>query len=392
MNKTYVVDTNVLLSDPNCIVKLRNGEENKVIIPYHVLSELDRLKQNSSKRYMVSKAIDQIIENKDIIHIPIDRNKIASDSFSDSRSLIEILDSDEMKDAILVSNDKIYRLIASLVGIQSEEYKDINPFKSESETYTGFSEDGSIPNSFNWDEGKPVYHSNKGPKVIDYDMTVWGITPNTIYQKLAFVLMKDPDIDVISIQSEAGKGKNTIAQAMAMYLTLEKKKFDKIYIFKSNIEIGEKIGYLPGDVNEKMSLFSRPIQETFIRLHKLRPANKIFLNPEVPRKGFNENMVEILPINFLRGWDICDSFVIIDEVQNFTKDQVGTILKRMASGTKIVFLGDVNQVDNPHLDRNNNGMNWLLVKAKGQPNYAHIVLGGNRTRGPIASMAIRIGL
>jgi PhoH-like ATPase len=391
MNKSYIIDTNVLLNDSNCITTLRNGEENKVIIPYQVLVELDRLKKSSNKRHLVIKAVDAIIENKDVINFLIDKDKIKQDSFSDSHALLEILNNTELKGSILVSNDKLFRLIANLFGIETEDYKESIPFKSESELYTGFS-DGDIPNSFTWVDGKPVYHHNKGQKTIDYDLILWNIIPNTIYQKLAMVMMIDPDVDVVSIQSEAGKGKNTIAQAAALYLTLEKKKFEKIYIFKSNIEIGEKIGYLPGDVDEKMDMYMRPVKEAFMKLHKLRPANKIFINSEVPSKGFNTNIVEILPINYLRGWNIENSLVVVDEIQNFTKEHIGTILKRMASGTKVILLGDVNQVDNPYLSRENNGMNWLVKKAKGQSNYGHMVLGGNKTRGPIAEMAIKVGL
>jgi PhoH-like ATPase len=117
------------------------------------------------------------------------------------------------------------------------------------------------------------------------------------------------------------------------------------------------MGYLPGKIEEKMEPYFRPIKELLFKLHEVRSANRLFVDPEAEKLVFDEKRIEMLPINFLRGANIDDAFVIIDEIQNLPRNEVRTVLSRMGENVKCICTGDVKQVDNPHLTSENNGMN-----------------------------------
>jgi PhoH-like ATPase len=278
-----------------------------------------------------------------------------------------------------------------MADLKSEEFRDSKPFQSESQLYSGFVEasEARIPNCFFWRDGKPVFNGPDGEVPVNYTLNPWNIRPRTVYQNLALELMQNERIDLVTVQSEAGFGKTFIALATALYLTLEKRLFEKIYIVKPTIEIGAKLGYLPGDINEKLEPYVKYMHDLLQKLHRLRPANKIFLNPndDVPR--YNPKKLEILPLGYIRGMNIENAFVIIDETQNLSRNEVRSLLTRMGEGVKCICLGDTNQVDNPHLNESNNGLNWIVRKFKGFTNYAHIALKGDKSRGPITDMVLR---
>ncbi|MFZ5426605.1 MAG: PhoH family protein [Thermodesulfobacteriota bacterium] len=390
--KNYVIDTNVLIENPNSVKALRNGNENNIYIPYHVLMELETLKNTPKLRHIVSKVITSLIENRDSITFL--RNGEADSPFThivDNYILREIETASGIPDPILVTNDRLLQLQASLRNIKSEELRDSKPFESESQLYTGFVEDGEDrpPNSFSWRDGKPVLNAPEGEKAIGYVNDVWNLKPRTVYQNLALELICSDHVDLVSIQSEAGFGKTYLALAAALYMVLERKQHDKIFVVKPTIEIGAKLGYLPGDIAEKMEPYMKYIFDLLVKLHRLRPANKVFVNPNDESLRLNVKKFEILPLGYVRGMNIENAFVIIDEAQNLSRSEVRALLTRMGEGVKCVCLGDTSQVDNPYLNEANNGLNWIVRKFKGFANYGHIVLKGDRSRGPITDMVLR---
>ncbi|GAB6037089.1 PhoH family protein [Fundidesulfovibrio butyratiphilus] len=390
--KNYVLDTNVLIENPGSILALRNGNENNVHIPYHVLMELEKLKNTPKLRHIVSKVIALLIEHRE--NITFIRNANSESPFTgivDNFILKEIEAAREIDDPILVTNDRMLQLQASLRGIKSEELRDSKPFESESQLHTGFVEEGEQPwpNAFVWREGKPVLLAPEGEKPITYTNDIWNLKPRTVYQNLALELIVSPHVDMISIQSEAGFGKTYLALAAALYMTLERKAFDKIYVIKPTIEIGAKLGYLPGDIAEKMEPYVKYIHELLLKLHRTRPANKLFLNPGEDSPRFNPKRFETLPLAYVRGMNVENAFVIIDEAQNLSRSEVRALLTRMGEGVKCVCLGDTSQVDNPYLNESNNGLNWIVRKFRGYPNYGHIVLKGDRSRGPITDLVLK---
>ncbi|WP_027184585.1 PhoH family protein [Desulfovibrio inopinatus] len=390
--KNYVLDTNVLIENPQSILTLQNGAENNIYIPYHVLMELEGLKKTPKLRHIVANVVNLLLEHKDTIQF-LRTDNVASHfaDIVDNYILDEITSSDEIEDPILVTNDRILQLQASLRDIKSEELRDSRPFESESQLFTGFveKEDERVPNCFSWLEGKPVFHGPETDKVIGYQNEVWNVKPRTVYQNLALELILTEHIDLVSIQSDAGFGKTFLALASALYLMLEKKQFDKIYVVKPTIEIGAKLGFLPGDVTEKLEPYVKYIYSLLGKLHTVRKANKVFINPNDDVPKLNPKKFEILPLTFVRGMNIENAIVIVDETQNLSRSEVRALLTRMGEGVKCLCLGDTSQVDNVYLNAQNNGLNWIVRKFKGFNNYGHIVLKGDKSRGPITDMVLK---
>ncbi|MFH0891216.1 MAG: PhoH family protein [Candidatus Falkowbacteria bacterium] len=390
--KTYIVDANVLLEDPESLFKLRNGNQNDVFVPYHVLLELDKKKKEPRLGHIVARVVQILKENPDKFKI-LRADKIAA-PFAGLVDKFIMDEVEKIEGAILVTNDNIMQLQALLRGINSQPYLESVPFKSEAEHITGFvnSREEAFSNCFMWENGKPVYFSNNGEKVIGHQHKIWNVTPRNVYQNLALELMTDPTIHIVSLQSEAGYGKSYLALAAALYLLLEKKSVDKIYVAKPMIEIGQKMGFLPGDVAEKMEPYTRYIVDLVLKLHKTRPANRIFIDAEQRPPQINPMRFELLPLNYIRGMNIENAVVIIDEMQNMTRGEVRALLSRMGEGVKCFCLGDTHQIDNPYLNAENNGLNWLVNKFKGERIYAHLVLKGDKSRGPITDLVIKTGL
>jgi PhoH-like ATPase len=394
-SKAYVVDTNVLLDDPGALFKLRNGNENHVFVPYHVLLELNKFKKDPRLGHIVAKVIGLLSDHPD--QFTILSTKDVAPPFAqqvDNHILDEILECD-LDEPILVTNDKVLQLQASLQGIHSENYKDSAPFKSEAEHVTGFVEnrDEAFANCFMWgDTGKPIYFGNQGEKTIDYQNKIWNVVPRNVYQNLAFELMNDESIHVVSVQSEAGYGKSFLALAAALYLVLERKAFSKIYVVKPMVEIGQKMGFLPGGVDEKMEPYTRYILDLVMKLHKLRRANRLFINQDDHPLQLDPVRFELLPLTYIRGMNIENAVVIIDEIQNMSRGECRALLSRMGEGVKCFCLGDTRQVDHPYLNAENNGLNWIVNKFKGNRTYAHLVLKGDKSRGPITDLVIKSGL
>jgi len=393
--KHYIVDTNVLLEDPNALFKLRNGNENSIYLPYHVLLELNKLKKDQRLGHTVTEVVQNLSSYPGDFKIL--KAKTIARSFSnlvDSHILKEIRESG-LDQPILITNDKIMQLQAALYGIKSESYQDSVPFKFEDEYYTGFVKcrDDVVPNAFMFNEqGKLIFFAPEGERIIDYQHNIWSVRPRNIYQNMAVELMIHPDIDIVSIQSEAGYGKSFLALASALYLTLEKKAYNKIYLVKPMIEIGQKLGYLPGKIEEKMAPYTRYITDLILKLHSQRHAGRIFSNSNENPPRYDLKRFELLPLAYIRGLNIEQSVVIIDEMQNLSRSECRAILSRMGEEVKCICLGDTSQVDNPYLSRENNGLKWIVNKFKGSKIYGHLVLKGDKSRGPITDLVIKSGL
>ena len=392
MQKNYFVDTNILIENPNAIQILRNGTENNIYIPFHVLLELDKLKKQNSYRPIVSKIITKLFEERDNYKVVKNGENYNLYDVVDLKILSEVQEASknfEIENPTLVTNDQLFQLFSDVEGIESQEFKESIPFESDSQIYTGFvnidNGEQFIPNCFYWKDGKLCFNERGNEKPINYQLNPWKITPKNEYQNAALELMNNENVDIASIQSEAGYGKSFLSLASAWYLTLEKKIFDKIYVIKPPIEAGESIGFLPGNAHEKMWPYIRYMFDLARKLHDIRPANQIF-NDE--GTDFNSKKIEILPLQFARSMNIDNSFVIIDECQNISRQQMRTLLTRLGENVKCLCLGDTKQIDNLHCNEINNGLNWVVKKLKGYENYGHMVLKGKYSRGPITDIVL----
>jgi len=158
------------------------------------------------------------------------------------------------------------------------------------------------------------------------------------------------------------------------------------------VEIGTKMGYLPGDVDEKMEPYIRYLRALVSKLHLMRPAERIFDKNVVDHSQFAADKFEILPLQFIRGMNIENALVIVDETQNLSRMEIRALLTRMGENVKCYCLGDTRQVDNPYLNESNNALNWIVRQLKGTENYGHLVLKGAKSRGPICDAVLKSGL
>lgn len=404
--KTYIVDTNAILDNPNIIETLRNGNENNVLVPYRVLLELDKNKNNIKVSHLIHDAVENIknhIINEEVTIINED-DYLKTTSHPDLlilKDALNYLKNKENDSPILITNDNIFSIFSKLEGIESEKLNTPREYRSECEIYTGLMQEyddlynkyinEKIPNYFKWVEGKPVYVKGEMEKIIDYEHAVWKVKPRHVTQNLAFELLLDNDINLVSFNGRAGFGKTMISMAVGLYLLLEKKMFDKIIFVKPVIEIGSSLGFLPGDVQEKTNQYFMYAVDMFKKLHSLRSANKIFIEKS-NKLVMNEDIVEFAPVTYMRGRNIENSYVILDECQNFKKLEMRNILTRIGPNCKVVCLGDTRQIDSPYLNEYKNGLNYLVNKLKLEKNYAHMVITGKHSRGPVTDMILRSGL
>lgn len=401
MQKVYILDTNTLIENPDCLEVFRNGQENKVLIPYSVIMELDRLKTRPDLSHIIAVVGDRLEHDQgfDVIHIPTKTYSVSKTNDDDILEDIRFAFSNSQQyfgqqEPVVVSNDRMFRVRLNCEGIRSQEYKDSKPFQSLSQLYTGFVgyDDEKIANCFWWDEQSKLMFEGTGAP-LDYEHTPWGVKPRNVYQNCAMELMLSSHIDVVTLQSEAGFGKTHVALACAFDLVLQKpKEYSKIFIFKPVVEIGERIGFLPGDEQEKLAPYMRGITDLILKLHEHRPANALFLDAKSAKLELDPKKIEIVSLNFIRGMNIDDAVVIIDEAQNITRYETRALLTRMGDHVKCFVLGDTNQVDHPYLNAFNNGLNWIVTKFKGHRNYGHMVLKGSRSRGPITDLVLKTNL
>lgn len=359
-----------------------------------MLLELDNLKKNPKIGHIAQQAIKNIQKNKNIKIIKNESSKSKWSSNVDNKILQEIKSS-EIKDPILVTNDILFRIVAENEGIQTQPFFESVPFKSDSERYTGFVDEDNcnIPNSFIKIDNMTYMNKLNDVRIpVCHINTPWKIRPRDDYQNLALQLILDNTIDVVTIQSSAGKGKSYLTLASALYLTFQLKQYEKIFVFKPISEIGDSLGYLPGSVSEKVAPYTISTNFLIRKLTKDRPINGLYNVKKDGMLDYNPDMFEILPINYLRGCTIENAFVVVEETQNLSRMEGRSLLSRMGEGTKVVCIGDTNQVDNRHLNSHNNLLNWIVRLFKGNESYGHITLDGEFSRGKICDLVLKSGL
>jgi len=398
MQKTYYIDTNILIEDPNCLVQLANGEENKIVIPFTVIRELDNLSKGK-KHKAAKQAILALEENYELYDISkVDRNKFPDDGDIQIISEIALEHTDtgmlgnplEDYNPVFVTNDRLFRIWSSkLLSFPVEEYRALNPVEDES-LFAGVSDpDNIIMNSFVFEEGRAVFHGDGYTAKAGMINEVWKVEPKSVLQSFAFDLLMNDKISLVSFQSVAGMGKTYLALAAACKLVFETHKYKKLVVIKSPVEIGSDLGFLPGTLDEKLTPGSRSTIDLLYKLHEQRSLKKLFDDDENLKTTRN---FEIMPLNFLRGMNIEDTFLIVDEAQNLTRSEMRTILTRCGQNSKVVVVGDIEQVDHTQLSRSNNALSWIQQLFKGHKDYAHLTLTGSTSRGPVATMAIERGI
>jgi PhoH-like ATPase len=420
-NKIYVLDTNVLLDDPSAIYDYENHE---VMIPLAVLEELDNQKNKTSdigyNARETSRILDDLrtkgklnegieLENGSSLKIVIDKEELKlpphlSATKYDNRIIstaIDLQKTNSEKEVIMVSNDINLRLIANAFDIQAEDHKG-NGIDGE-ELYDGYVEINTTSNiidkfykdkelnpkelngdfdefypqqmvqlSTTDDKNKSALGRFDGEKIVPliFDKsTPMGIEPLNREQKFALELLLNDDIKVVTVSGKAGTGKTLLALAAGLQKVTNEKIYERVLIARPVVPMGKDMGYLPGSVEEKLEPWMQPILDNLNLIIHSNEGSYLSIDQLI-----ENNFIQIEALTYIRGRSIPNQYIIIDEAQNLSKHEVKTILTRVGKDSKIILTGDPFQIDNPYLDKVNNGLSQVANHFYEEQLAGHIML------------------
>jgi PhoH-like ATPase len=386
LEKKYVIDTNVIVQYPNSINKMVGT----VVLTSTVLGELDTFKKKNDE-------LSRNVRDFTRLLAKVDENKI---QFYDDETDFEqkpypqnndhkIISAALDLEAVLVTNDILMKYRAEAYGLEVESYQD--DMVQAEEQYTGISQDSPLmvsnpfPNQYVFNRSGKIEKFN-GTEFIGLgkDMEVWGLKHKNLEQRCAIDALLDDKIKLVTLSGKAGTGKTLITLACALEKTITDNKYKRILVARPVIPMGNDIGYLPGDIKEKLGPWMQPIMDNLDYLFS-KDKNAVDVYEELEMNG----IIKIEPLTYIRGRSIPNQFIIIDEAQNLTKHEVKTIISRAGEGTKIILTGDNFQIDNPKLDSLNNGFAYVIEKFKDQKIAAHINLS-KCERSELADIATEI--
>ena len=424
--KIFVLDTNIILHDCKAI---RKFQDNDLVIPIAVIEELDKFKKGNDTLAFNARGfmrdIDRITDGKSFgkYGVPIGKGLgniridpghpfpdtmkgMFFDDIPDHRILataIWVRDNNPDRFVALVTKDINLRMKAKAAGMEVQDYltdrieedkiessnkevQYLSGIKPEAIQNLAYSPDTSV----DWKDvtgTKPKanqlykvrsgdntlcarFDARKGRIVLVKNREAYGIRPRNDEQKFALDACLNPDIQLVSLTGGAGTGKTLIALAAALE---QAKDFDQIILTRPTVVLGnQEIGFLPGDQKTKMSPFVQPLMDNLnVIKAQFRPSSKEALRIEAMLK---EEKLLISPLAYIRGRSLGRVFLICDEAQNLTPNEVKTIITRAGEGTKMVFTGDIFQIDQPYLDQWSNGVSHLNEKMDGQKLFEHIFL------------------
>ncbi len=420
--KNFILDTNVILHDYKC---LDNFEENDIYIPFIVLEELDKFKKGNQQINYNARAfvreLDLITDDnlftkgtelgvgRGRLYIvnSTEQNEI-TDAFPERipdnkilATLLTILKKHPENKAILVSKDINLRMKARSLGLLAEDYindkvTNMDIFDKGEVIYENipadlvdkiYSQNGGVDfEEFNLPESiEPnacfILKSDRNSVLARYNPFTqkikkidkeanFGIQPRNAEQAFAFEILNDPDIKLAAITGKAGTGKTLIALASALK---QNKSYSQILLARPIVSLSNKdLGYLPGDEKQKIAPYMQPLFDNLnVIKSQLGTNNNDLRTIDELQKN---NQLEIEALAYIRGRSFSETFCIIDEAQNLTPHEVKTIITRAGENTKMVFTGDLQQIDSPYLDKESNGLAYMIDKMKGQPLFAHVNL------------------
>lgn len=429
-NKCFVLDTNVILHDFQCIY---NFQDNDVFLPIYVLEELDKFKRGNEQinynareftRDLDRLATDEVFGEG----VPLGAGKgrlfvVTAQPFSHEmeKGFFEntkdhhivaiaayVQKANPERQTIFVSKDINLRMKSKSIGVAAEDYS-TDKVKSPDlldntintvENVDGeliarlYSEHDGIPNEelidvpvdlggndcfILKDTNSSVlsrYSAVRGMLRKVVKSRVSGIEPRNAEQAFALDLVMDPTISLVVLTGKAGTGKTLLALAGALH---QSGVYSQIMLARPIVALANRdLGFLPGDEKQKISPYMQPLFDNLSVIKHQYSAT----SPELSR--INEmvatEQIQISPLAYIRGRSLSDTFFIIDEAQNLTPHEVKTIVTRAGEGTKMIFTGDVFQIDSPYLDEHSNGLAYLIDKMKGQDVFAHVnLLKGERS-------------
>ncbi|PLX90637.1 MAG: phosphate starvation-inducible protein PhoH [Desulfuromonas sp.] len=435
--KNYVLDTNVLLHDPQAIFKF---EDNTVVLPLTVVEEIDRFKKEQSETGRNARQISRLIdgfrqqaslvegvrlEAGGLFRVAIYREeamKLLPPELQVDRgdnrilAVAKELEADTEHPVIFITKDINLRIKADTIGLNAEDYE--SDKIAIADLYTGsvellvsreqvdlFYEQGHLDLEEELtgnqgitlvDEGNPSHSAigrfcNARQQVVPLLRVpkegVWGIHARNREQQFAFDLLLNDDIQVVSLVGKAGTGKTLLAIAAGLLKTADEGVYSRLLVSRPVFPMGRDLGFLPGDVEEKLAPWMQPIFDNVeLLLSSVDEGGK-------RKRGYRElidlGLMEIEPLTYIRGRSIPRQYLIVDESQNLTPHEIKTIVTRAGEGTKIILTGDPYQIDNPYIDSSSNGLSYAVDRLKGQEIAGHVTLTKGE-RSPLAELAANL--
>jgi len=432
--KTFVLDTNILLHNPGSLFAFK---DNRVVLALAVIEELDRFKRaNDELGFAAREAIRAIdrhrelgllaegvpMSNGGVLQVVLHQDVrdeltmvgLKPDAADNQIISVALALKRKGQRVIFVSKDINCRVKAHALGLH---VMDLEQQKVDSNTlYTGWREllvSPEIVNQFYGDKTVPLpdvgenklkpnefvlLKNESNPKhtalakadlvgkelqplTQEYDRA-WNIAPRSATQRMAFELLLDDNIHLVTLVGRAGTGKTLMAMAAGLQRVIKDKRYEKILVSRPIMPLGRDIGYLPGDKDEKLTAWMGPIFDNLKYLLQGRYSNNTLTREQL----FAQDLIELEALTYIRGRSIANMFVVVDEAQNLTPHEIKTIISRVGEGTKLVLTGDPQQIDNPYLDASSNGLSYCVERLKHSPLHGHITLNKSE-RSPLAELA-----
>jgi PhoH-like ATPase len=422
--KIFVLDTSVILYAHNSIM---NFAEHDVVIPITVLEELDQFKKGNDTKNFEAREFIRLLDNLSQDHMihnwtplngktkgnfrvlmnpdnKLNANEIFGEEKNDHKILnaaLHLQQTETNRRVILVSKDINLRLKAKSLDIHAEDYE-TGKIKNlvELENTGKYILDGIAPELINklYDsqsiEAKLllgtrkrkanayyILKSEKNSVLAFYNAEdnliervdkklAYNVKPKNAEQTFALHAILNPRIKLVSIQGVAGTGKTLLALAGALE---QRRDYKQVFLARPIVPLSNKdIGYLPGDIKSKLNPYMEPLWDNlkFIQ-NQFKESDKEY---QKITELVNQEKLVIQPLAYIRGRSLSNIFFIVDEAQNLTPHEVKTIISRAGENTKIIFTGDIHQIDTPYLDSQSNGLSYLIDRVKDHPLYAHIKL------------------
>lgn len=425
MQKVYVLDSSVLLHDPNALVQF---QDNEVIIPYVVLEEIESKKRSLENIGRAAREairfLDRLREKGQLSQgvllpnggrVRIELNHYSNEilpinsdlGLADNRILAVSLSltREEERPVVLVTKDIAMRVKADALGILTDDYhndKVVLPLISEEvltlplndEEVAGLyqnkyiplrsplspnrcvravlSDDSVLPLLSSVDGERLVYQMGKG-------LAPWDIRPKNLEQSWALEMLNNPEIKLVNLMGPAGTGKTLLALASGLEQTIHAESYVRMLCARPIVPFGKDIGFLPGEKDQKVRPYMQPIYDNLefllrSRREKDRERGSESMIESAIDLLIKKRQLEIEVLTYIRGRSIPNQFIIIDEAQNLSAHEVKTIITRAGEGTKIVLCGDPDQIDHPYLDKESNGLAHLAHRLAGQSFYGQVRL------------------
>ena len=433
MRKNYILDANVLLHDPQSVFHFA---DNTVIIPVGVITEVDRFKKEMTARGYnareVVRLLDSLRDGESLasgislkaggtlkVYCEPGTDGVFTDAGPADQEILRVAkrihEDDPHTPVIIVSKDINLRVRADAAGLRAENYE--SDQHQLSELYSGHSEreldaelitrlkhDGHVEFSdakLSTNEyllARPTDGTRNtvlaranatGTGLVTLQEVaegLCGIRPRNKEQYFAVDALLDHQLQLVTLMGKAGTGKTLLAIAAAVHACLKKKQYRTVLVCRPIIPVGRDLGYLPGDVENKLAPWMKPVTDTI----------EYLIDTGGPIRGFRDaagliraGLIEIQPLTYIRGRSIARRYVVIDEAQNLTPLEVKTIITRMGQDAKVVLTGDVYQIDNPYVDAESNGFTHLVNRFRSQPLAAHVELRKGE-RSPLAELAANL--